>query len=69
MGAGILAFVCNLVVSLRAGELAGDDPWDAWTLEWSTSSPPIPENFLQVPVATSKRPLWDRKHPDRAHEA
>ncbi len=69
MGIGIAFFVWNLLVSLRSGEIAGDDPWDAWTLEWSTSSPPIPENFLVIPTATSKRPLWDRKHPDRAHEA
>ncbi len=69
LGIGIAFFVWNLLQSLRSGEIAGDDPWDAWTLEWSTSSPPIPENFLQIPTATSKRPLWDRKHPDRAHEA
>ncbi|HEU5287174.1 MAG TPA: cbb3-type cytochrome c oxidase subunit I, partial [Candidatus Limnocylindria bacterium] len=69
LGIGIAFFVWNLIVSLRSGEIAGDDPWDAWTLEWSTSSPPIPENFLQIPTATSKRPLWDRKHPDRADEA
>ena len=65
MTIGTLVFVWNLLVSLRSGAIAGDDPWDAWTLEWSTSSPPIPENFLVIPVATSRRPLWDRKHPDR----
>ena len=37
---GLLFFVGNLVRSLRRGEPAGDDPWDAWTLEWSTTSPP-----------------------------
>ena len=38
--AGILVLVFNLLWSLRKGEPAGNDPWDAWTLEWSTSSPP-----------------------------
>ena len=65
MTVGTLFFVWNLLASLRSGAVAGDDPWDAWTLEWSTSSPPIPENFVTVPVVTSRRPLWDRKHPDR----
>ena len=36
----IAIFVVNVIVSLRRGERAGDDPWDAWTLEWATTSPP-----------------------------
>ncbi len=62
---GIAVFVVNLALSLRSGAIAGDDPWDAWTLEWTTSSPPPPENFAEIPVVTSRRPLWDVKHPDR----
>ena len=38
--AATLIFVVNVVVSLRRGKPAGDDPWDAWTLEWATTSPP-----------------------------
>jgi cytochrome c oxidase subunit 1 len=60
----IAIFIVNVIVSLRRGERAGDDPWDAWTLEWATSSPPPPYNFEVVPVTTSRRPLWDLKHPD-----
>ena len=60
----ILIFVVNLVISLRSGAPAGDDPWDAWTLEWATTSPPPAYNFEVVPVTTSRRPLWDLKHPD-----
>jgi cytochrome c oxidase subunit 1 len=63
-GAGILCFVINVLRSLRSGEPAGDDPWDAWTLEWSTSSPPPEYNFATPPVVHSRRPLWDLKHPD-----
>jgi cytochrome c oxidase subunit I len=61
---GVLLFVVNIVVSLRRGSPAGDDPWDAWTLEWATSSPPPPYNFAVVPTVSSRRPLWDLKHPD-----
>src|SRR5215467_2497035 len=62
--AGVLILVVNIVLSLRRGEIAGDDPWDAWTLEWATTSPPPPYNFEVVPVVSSRRPLWDLKHPD-----
>ncbi len=61
--AGILCFVLNVLKSVKSGEPAGDDPWDAWTLEWSTSSPPPEYNFEKLPVVRSSRPLWDLKHP------
>jgi cytochrome c oxidase subunit I len=62
--AGLLCFVANLLLSLRKGKLAGDDPWDAWTLEWSTTSPPPEYNFEALPEVRSRRPLWDLKHPE-----
>lgn len=62
--AGTLCFVFNLVWSYYRGEESGHDPWDAWTLEWSTPSPPPPYNFAVEPVVTSRRPLWDLKHPE-----
>jgi cytochrome c oxidase subunit 1 len=61
---GVLIFVWNLIQSLRHGKEAGNDPWDAWTLEWATPSPPPPYNFAVDPVVRSRRPLWDIKHPD-----
>ncbi len=57
-------FAWNVIVSLRSGRRAGNDPWDAWTLEWATTSPPPEHNFDTIPVVGSRRPLWDSKHPD-----
>ena len=57
-------FVWNVFASLRNGQPAGADPWDAWTLEWSTPSPPPAHNFAVIPTVRSRRPLWDLKHPD-----
>jgi len=61
---GVLAFAFNLVRSYFRGRPAGTDPWDAWTLEWSTTSPPPEYNYTSVPVVKSRRPLWDLKHPE-----
>jgi cytochrome c oxidase subunit 1 len=61
--AAIAIFIWNIIDSLRSGEKAGDDPWDGWTLEWATSSPPPEYNFEKMPVVRSSRPLWDLKHP------
>ena len=60
----IMVFVVNLIRSISNGEPAGDDPWDAWTLEWATTSPPPAYNFATEPVVRSRRPLWDLKHPE-----
>lgn len=57
-------FIYNVIVSWCKGRPAGSDPWDAWTLEWTTSSPPPAYNFEQIPEVHSRRPLWDLKHPD-----
>ena len=61
--AGIACFAWNVIRSGIWGEPVGDDPWDAWTLEWATSSPPAEYNFEKLPVVRSSRPLWDLKHP------
>ncbi|HXQ70528.1 MAG TPA: cbb3-type cytochrome c oxidase subunit I, partial [Pyrinomonadaceae bacterium] len=60
----ILLFAINIVRSVKKGKLAGNDPWDAWTLEWATSSPPPDYNFATTPAVRSRRPLWDLKHPE-----
>jgi cytochrome c oxidase subunit 1 len=44
-----IPFIVNLVWSLRRGAVAGDNPWEATTLEWSATSPPPHANFPSVP--------------------
>ncbi len=61
---GVLAFAINIVYSLRKGEEAGPNPWEAWTLEWATPSPPPVPSFEDVPPVRSRRPLWDLAHPE-----
>jgi len=55
----MVVFVVNLVISLRRGQVAGDNPWEASGLEWATSSPPPSYNFLYTPVVTGREPLWE----------
>ncbi|MDJ0732982.1 MAG: cytochrome c oxidase subunit I [Nostocaceae cyanobacterium] len=43
-------FIINVIWSWIAGEKAGSNPWNALTLEWTTSSPPPIENFDKPPV-------------------
>jgi cytochrome c oxidase subunit I len=62
--AAIACLIWNILRSLRKGAAAGNDPWDAWTLEWGTTSPPPEYNFAVLPEVRSSRPLWDLKHPD-----
>jgi cytochrome c oxidase subunit I+III len=56
----VVTFIGNVVWSLRRGEIAGDDPWGAHTLEWATSSPPPAYDFLHIPVVQGLYPLWER---------
>ncbi|MGB6875479.1 MAG: cytochrome c oxidase subunit I [Candidatus Acidiferrales bacterium] len=64
MGLAVVVFLWNIAASLLHGEIAGDNPWNAWTLEWATSSPPPPDNFKRLPPVRSRRPLWDLAHPE-----
>jgi cytochrome c oxidase subunit 1/cytochrome c oxidase subunit I+III len=65
MSAGSLVLLWNIARSFFRGEVAGDNPWNAWTLEWATTSPPPHENFVALPPIHSRRPLWDLANPDR----
>jgi len=66
IGISILVFIWNFIVTLRSGEVASTDPWDAYTLEWDTDTPPKPYNFLEIPTVRSRRPFYDIKNPEKA---
>jgi cytochrome c oxidase subunit 1 len=46
---GQIPFVINFFWSLRSGEVAGENPWNATTLEWACPSPPPHGNFATEP--------------------
>jgi cytochrome c oxidase subunit 1 len=49
LGASVLIFFYNVIVSWARGAPAGDNPWRAMTLEWQVSSPPPVFNFDEIP--------------------
>ena len=59
LAVGILMSVINFFWSLRAGPIAGRNPWNADTLEWATDSPPAPYGSVHIPTVISRHPLWD----------
>jgi cytochrome c oxidase subunit I+III len=60
LGVGILVFIANVFLALRRRASAPDDPWQADSLEWSTSSPPPSYNFLHLPTVTGRWARWER---------
>ena len=56
---GVLLLFVNVLKSLKSGAPAGNNPWDAPTLEWATSSPPPPYNFAVISTVASRHPLWE----------
>jgi cytochrome c oxidase subunit I+III len=61
IGVSVLLFIANVVVSLRRGKPAPDNPWHAGTLEWATSSPPFVCNFPEIPIVPGSEPLWEER--------
>jgi cytochrome c oxidase subunit I+III len=61
--AGGLMLIANVVRSARAGAVAGDNPWQADSLEWATSSPPPVYNFADLPIVEGRHALWARTAP------
>lgn len=52
LAASLIPFIINAVWSWMRGPKASDNPWNALTLEWTTASPPIIENWEVLPVVT-----------------
>jgi cytochrome c oxidase subunit I len=63
VGISMIVFVANVGYSWKKYP-AGDNPWDAQTLEWFTTSPPPHHNFYRLPQIRSERPTWDYNHPE-----
>lgn len=61
MAITVLGFIGLLALSSRHDDPVGDDPWDAQTLEWTTTSPAPRDNFVDVPIVHSAEPLLDLK--------
>jgi cytochrome c oxidase subunit I+III len=57
--AGVLVFVFDVVRHRRSGPRAGDNPWDAPSLEWLGGS--SPHGFRSIMPITSRYPLWEHK--------
>jgi len=57
----VLAFAGLGAKALRRDDRTGDDPWDAQTVEWTTTSPAPFDNYAEVPVISSAEPALDRK--------
>jgi len=59
---GVLLFFISFFRSMKNGLPAGDNPWDASSLEWITTSPPAVHNFDKTPTVYSDRPVWEKNH-------
>jgi heme/copper-type cytochrome/quinol oxidase subunit 1 len=59
MFVALSVYLVNVLVSLRRGAVASDNPWGASSLEWATSSPPPPYNFHPAPTVVGRDPLWE----------
>jgi cytochrome c oxidase subunit 1 len=64
LGVGVLIYVITLIWSYSKGQIAGSDPWDARTLEWSIPSPPPAYNFAAIPTVHARDAWWyEKQHP------
>jgi cytochrome c oxidase subunit I len=61
LAAGVVMLAINVLISWRRGALAGPNPWDGPSLEWTTPSPPPSYNFAVIPAVASRHPLWEER--------
>ena len=67
LAVGYLLPLSYLLLSLKFGAKAPDNPWGATGLEWTVSSPPITENFESTPVVTGGPYEYDAEATEREH--
>jgi cytochrome c oxidase subunit I len=58
----VLSLFVNMFYTAKRGPLAGPDPWDARSLEWSVPSPPPEYNFAEIPMVEARDDWWHRKY-------
>jgi cytochrome c oxidase subunit 1 len=58
LAAGVVVFLINVFWARSAGAIAGNNPWGADTLEWSTSSPPPVYVWEYLPTVEGRYALW-----------
>lgn len=68
LGFGILLSFINFFWSSKHGKIAGKNPWNADTLEWSTDSPPKAYGSVHLPTVITRHPLWDDYEEDKDPE-
>jgi cytochrome c oxidase subunit 1 len=56
----LVILLANVATSLQAGDVAGDDPWGADSLEWTIPSPAPSYNYALIPVVEGIAPAWER---------
>jgi len=66
---GVAMIIANIFQTMRRPKDAGNDPWDAATLEWSIPSPPPVYNFAVSPIVRSRDAFWAWKRRPQAIEA
>ena len=62
LAVSFLVFLWNIFWTRKHGEVAGNDPWDGRTLEWTISSPPPEHNFDTIPVVQDEDDFWHHKY-------
>ena len=62
LGLGLLIYLGGMIWSYFKGAVAGPDPWDARTLEWSIPSPPPEYNFAVTPTVHARDAWWHEKY-------
>ena len=68
MALSTLPFLWNIFQSILYGDKAGDNPWNALTSEWLTSSPPPVENWAGEAPLVLEPYAYGRRNPKETKE-